>query len=130
METEKNNILTSKIKKTSYNKINSKLNKLKKILYTFIVLFFFFYLITAILIYILNLKQKNYILSNLTKEDLIKLKEELSDKISYLIKLKEQEKNANQLNESLMIKTNEINDSVNNESIEFNELINEKFLEK
>ena len=130
METENNNILTYKIKRTSYNKINSKINKLKKILYTFIVLFFFFYLITAILIYILNLKQKNYILSNLTKEDLIKLKEELSDKISYLIKLKEQEKNSNLLNESLMIKTNEINDSVNNESIEFNELINEKFLEK
>ena len=116
METEKNNILTSKIKKTSYNKTNSKINKLKKILYTFIVLFFLFSIIMALLFYIINLKPKNYILSNLTKED--------------LIKLKEQEKNSNRLNESLMIKSNQINNSLNNESIEFNELINEKLLEK
>ena len=116
METEKNNILTSKIKKTSYSKTNSKINKLKKILYTFIVLFFLFSIIMALLFYIINLKPKNYILSNLTKED--------------LIKLKEQEKNSNRLNESLMIKSNQINNSLNNESIEFNELINEKLLEK
>ena len=122
MDKEGEIIVTSKYTRKSIKIIDSKIKKQKKLLYIFFIIILLINI--GVIIYIIINNKKGIInLSNVSNENLLKLKNELSSKISLIdeiIKLKSYGNNLD-LNKNL----------INNNSYEeFNEIIYNKYIQE